>query len=241
MSRRCQEPAGRPKGCVHRDVPLADFGGSATFGIHMTLLSFAWPPTRSRQQTHACWIAAAGVCLLACGRSDLDPLQRVDPVTATTSEAALDATRDSAPDATTDAAEDSGDEWACDDAEASPPPDAGYLETCTGCSVVCGSLRCTQCQTVLQAWVTTPPLALPCSGQVENCNGTLTCVSISALDSCFPPGSYGATCEYCAGDGKGNVTCDCLSNNAYIPAAWTGGYCAAGLVNCAGVLQCGGC
>ena len=179
----------------------------------------------------------------ACGRSDLDLLPTVGDAVTTTLTSSTDANVDWGADARVDTSLDAPPETGCLSDVASPAPNGGYLETCTGCSVLCGSLRCDQCQTAMQVWVTTPPLALPCGGQVENCNGALTCVTIASLYSCFPPGSYSGSCENCYGDGQGDLWCaGCLtSGGSYIAASYTGGYCAAGIVACNGVLRCGSC
>jgi hypothetical protein len=116
------------------------------------------------------------------------------------------------------------------------PPSGSFDQSCSGCRVVSGVLTCDECRTI-SGNLQSSALALPCAGDIANCDGALTCGGCPQP----PDGSYAQTCTGCRV--QDNVlSCDACRDTS--DGAWFSTLllpCGGDIANCNGSLTCGGC
>jgi hypothetical protein len=114
-------------------------------------------------------------------------------------------------------------------------PSGSYAETCS--DAVCSTDRIeATCQSQSYEGVSTS-LALPCDGEISNCNGELTCGVCTV-----PSGNYAETCTDCSASSELLTCLSCREEgNAGSAASSLVLPCDENISNCDGELTCGEC
>ena len=119
-------------------------------------------------------------------------------------------------------------------------PNGSYLETCTGCDATTDQLSCASCRDG-EGNSQASSLPLPCTQDITNCFGALTCGPCACTDRSCPSGSYLQSCHGCFATSTLLACSACKNGHGGEDGTSVALPCNAGLNNCLGTLKCGGC
>jgi hypothetical protein len=119
-------------------------------------------------------------------------------------------------------------------------PLGSYLESCTGCTATTTELSCSGCAEGSGSSEGSS-LPLPCSEDIANCFGELSCGPCPCQNASCPAGSYLQSCTGCSATSSQLQCAACKNSQGGSAASSLPLPCAEAIADCNGQLTCGSC